>query len=378
MLAPAVAVALQVAAAVPSLDQTVRQGIERGVYPGAVVVVGRHDTVLVVRGYGHLTWSPSSAVPDPDSTLYDLASLTKVVATLPAIMVLVEEGTLQLDRPVRDYLPDFQGSGKDRVTVRHLLAHTSGLPAYRPFYRQAADAGAMRRLVMAEPLKYPAGGRVEYSDLNGILLGWVVEAVTGQRLDQFVRERVFLPAGMQQTGFRPPRAARYRIAPVGLWRGRPVAGEVHDQNAARLGGVSGHAGLFATGMDLARYAQLWLGEGRIGCSTLFRKETVAAFRQPAARGRALGWELRDAATSDNTGTQLSQAAFGHTGFTGTSLWIDPERDVFVVLLTNRVYAPRMRRSISQLKALRGKVADAAVALLKTLPPRKAASSRPAC
>ena len=157
-----------------------------------------------------------------------------------------------------------------------------------------------------------------------------------------------------------------------------MAGEVHDQNAARLGGVSGHAGLYATGMDLARYARLWLGEGRIGCTTLLRRETVAAFRQPAARGRALGWELRDGSTGDNAGTQLSGATFGHTGFTGTSLWIDPERDLFVVMLTNRVYAPRIRRSISQLKALRGRVADAAAALLETLPARKAAASRPAC
>lgn len=334
--------------------------------------------MLLARGYGHLTWSPRSAVPNPDSTLYDLASLTKVVATLPAVMLLVEEGTLQLDRRVQDYLPDFQGPGKDRVTVRHLLAHTSGLPAYRPLYRQAPDAGTMRRLVMAEPLRHPPGGRVEYSDLNAILLGWVVESVTGRRLDQFVRERVFLPAGMLQAGFRPPRAARYRIAPVGLWRGHPVAGEVHDQNAARLDGVSGHAGLYATGTDLARYAQLWLNEGRSGCTRLFRRETVAAFRRPAAGRRALGWELRDTATADNAGTQLSESTFGHTGFTGTSLWIDPEHDVFVVMLTNRVYAPRARRSISQLKALRGKVADAAVALSRTVPAREAAVSRPAC
>jgi len=378
MVVAALVAALQMDAAVQSLEQAVRQGIARGVYPGAVVVVGRHDTVLLAKGYGHLTWSATSPVPNPDSTLYDLASLTKVVATLPAVMALVESGALQLDRPVRQYLADFDGPGKDRVTVRDLLAHTSGLPAYRPFYRQAPDAATMRRLVMAEPLRAPPSRGVEYSDLNAMLLGWVVEAVAGTSLDVFVRERVFRPAGMHQTGFRPPRAARSRIAPVGLWRGHSVAGEVHDQNAARLGGVSGHAGLYATGADLARYAQLWLGRGRLGCNQLFRPETIETFWAPAAPGRALGWELRNGSSPDNSGTQLSAASVGHTGFTGTSLWIDPEQDVFVVMLTNRVFAPRIRRSISQLKAIRGQVADAALGLSKAARPGPAARGRPSC
>jgi CubicO group peptidase (beta-lactamase class C family) len=369
MLVSLLAVVFQAQTAVPSVDRAVQEGIARGVYPGAVVVVGRHDSVLLARGYGHLTWSARSAAPRPDSTLYDLASLTKVVATVPAVMLLVDRGKVQLDRPVDDYLPDFQGAGKEQVTVRMVLSHTSGLPPWRPFFRQARDAAAMRRMVMEEPLRWTPGRQVEYSDLNGMLMGWIVEAASGEPLDRFAHDQVFAPAGMSQTLYRPPRAAWRRAAPVGVWRGTPVAGQVHDQNAARLGGVSGHAGLFSTGADLARYAQVLLRGGRTpACSSLIRSETVARFTLPAAAGRGLGWELRDTTSADNTGTRLSPRTFGHTGFTGTSLWIDPERDWFVILLTNRVYAPRARHSIPLLKGIRGRVADAAAELLAGLPP----------
>lgn len=364
MFWPFVSFALQAAAPVSGIEHVIRDGIARGVFPGAVAVVGTSDTILLARGYGHLTWSTSGAAPRADSTLYDLASLTKVVAATPAVMLLVDAGAVQLDRPVQHYLADFRGTGKERVTVRQLLSHTSGLPAYRPFYREAHDAATLRRMVMEEPLRWAPGARVEYSDLNGMLLGWVVEAVSGERLDAFLRTRLFEPAGMTETRFRPARADWRRTAPVGVWRGTPVAGRVHDQHAERLGGVAGHAGLFSTGNDLARYAQLWLRGGRTAaCVPLFRPATVREFTRPASRGRALGWERRDTATADNAGTRMSARALGHTGFTGTSLWIDPERDLFVILLTNRVYAPRARGSIAELKAIRGRVADAAVELL---------------
>lgn len=372
---------LQVGSVSTSIDAAVRDGIARGVFPGAVVVVGTRDTVLLAKGYGHLTWSARSPVPDPDSTLYDLASLTKVVATTPAIMVLVQDGKVQLDRAVQDYLPDFRGSGKERVTVRNLLSHTSGLRADIPLYKDAADPAAARRLVMDEPLRWPPGRRVVYSDLNAMLLGWIVEAVSGESLDRFVHEQVFVPAGMGQTRFLPPRALWHRTAPVGTWHGTPVVGRVYDQNAARLGGVSGHAGLYSTGGDLARYAQILLRGGLTAqCRPLFRPETVALFARRAAGDRALGWELRDSTSSDNAGTLMSTVTYGHTGYTGTSLWIDPQRGLFVVVLTNRVNAPRARRSITRLKAIRGLVADGAVRLLDVLPPaaRARAVGAPAC
>ncbi len=358
----AVALTAQVSAA-GDVHREVLAGIATGVYPGAVVVIGRSDTVLLARGYGHLTWSASSPVPDPDSTLFDLASLTKVVATTPAAMRLVEAGRLQLREPVQRYLPEFTGQGKQDVTIAHLLYHTSGLRAYLPLHQRSADSAGASRLVLEEPLRWPPGTRTEYSDLNAILLGWIIERVSGRPLDEFAQAELFQPLGMAQTRFRLPRSVWKRAAPVGVWRGTPVGGTVHDQNAARLGGVAGHAGLFSTGRDVARCAQFLLNYGRAAdCRPILRPETVELFSRRVGTNRSLGFEMEDTTTADNSGRRLSRRAFGHTGFTGTSLWLDPEQDVFVIVLTNRVYAPRAARSITRLKEIRGRIADAAVDL----------------
>ena len=346
-----------------AIDRAVTDGIAGGVYPGAVVVIGTSRRVLLSRGYGHFTWDRSSAVPDPDSSLFDLASLTKVVATTAGAMALVDDGLLDLDRPVQAYVPEFLGPDKEQVTVRHLLEHRSGLRAFLPLNEQAADAATARSLVLSEPLRYRPGTHVEYSDLNAMLLGWVVEAAAGEPLDAFVHRRVFVPAGMSETRYLPARALRHRIVPVGLWRGHAIAGEVHDQNAARLGGVSGHAGLYSTGSDLARYAQLLLNGGLTGDSV--RVLSAGAVRHFTRRGpgnRALGWEMRNPEDDTGTGALLSLASFGHGGFTGTSIWIDPEQDLFVIVLTNRVFSPRTGRSVTKLKEVRAQTANAAVAL----------------
>ena len=349
--------------ATADLDRVITSGIQRGVFPGAAVVVGTRDSVLYARGYGHLTWSNASPVPDPGVTLYDLASLTKVVATTPAIMRLVERGSVSLDRAVAAYLPDFTGAGKEAVTVRNLLAHNSGLRAYLRLDTLARDAAGARAVVMGEPLRWKPGTHVEYSDLNAMLLGWIVEKVSGTPLDQFVAREVFTPLGFTETRFRPPRTEWGRVAPTGLWRGHSIAGEVNDQNAVRLGGVSGHAGLFATAAEVARYAQLWLRGGTtLGGTRVLQAETIAQFMTRQAGSRALGWELRDSTTADNWGRRLGPRTFGHTGFTGTSVWMDPDRSLFIVILTNRVYAPHNPRSIRRLKEIRGQVADAAVAI----------------
>ena len=359
--------------AAQQIDEAVSQGITSGVYPGAVVVAGTNNQILFARGYGHFSWSAESAVPDPDSTLFDLASLTKVVATTPAVMRLVEERELELDRPVHAYLPEFVGKGKERVTVRHLLEHRSGLRAFLPLNEQAKDREEARHLVLTEPLRWAPGSRVVYSDLNFMLLGWIVERISGTGLDAFAARHVYEPAGLNDTRFRPSRDMRARIAPVGIWRGHVIAGQLHDQNAVRLGGVSGHAGLYSTGRDLARYAQMFLGKGQASTGTrVFRPETVTMFTERTAEHRALGWEIRDTTSEDNTGALLSTAAYGHGGYTGTSIWIDPAHDLFVVVLTNRVFAPRTRRSISRLKAIRGKVADAAMRLRRESCSRDAA------
>ncbi len=346
-----------------AVDRIVEQGIAAGVFPAAVVVIGTDSRILHAKGYGHYAWSATSRVPDPDSSLFDLASVTKVVATTPAVMLEVQEGRLDLDRPVQHYLSGFTGVGKDAVTVRHLLEHRSGLRAFLPLNERASSAEEARNLVLTEPLQHPAGSRVVYSDLNAMLLGWVVEATSGERLDHLVSERIYPRIGLTSTGFEPPRSILSRIVPVGLWRGHVIAGELHDQNAVRLGGVSGHAGLYSTGMDLARFAQAILraGNGAPG-DNVFRQGVVWHFTRRGPGNRALGWEMRDTTSTDNAGSLLSASAYGHTGYTGTSIWIDPELDLFVIVLTNRVFAPRVRNSIAELKLLRGRVADAAVSL----------------
>ncbi len=226
-----------------TFDPLVAVGIAVGAYPGiAVLVVGRRDSVLFARGYGHLTWARTSPVPNPDSTLYDLASLTKVVATTTAVMLLVDRGRVRLDAPVATYVPAFDGPGTGGITVRELLTHTSGLRPTLPLFRQPDRAAALRVVHAAAPV-VPPGTRVIYSDLNGILLGEIVERVTGEPLDQFVAREVWAPLGLRRTLFRPPSPrCGAEIAPTGEWHGRPVGGVVNDQNAARLGGVLGPRG----------------------------------------------------------------------------------------------------------------------------------------
>ena len=352
-----------------TFDPVIEAGIRRGAYPGAAVVIGRHDRVLYARGYGRLMWSRSSPSVDPDSTVYDLASLTKVMATTTALMLLVERGTVRLDAPVTTYVPEFDAAGTASITVRELLAHTSGLRADLPDDELKAipDGPTLLARVIAQTPRFPPGTRVVYSDLNAILLGEIVRRVAGEPLAAFVAREVLAPLGLAQTGFHPAASERARIAPTGVWRGHPVAGVVNDPSAAKLGGVAGNAGLFATATDVARFAQFMLRQGAlVDGRRLVAAETVRLFTTPAANfghrseARALGWQaLPTGEQVSSAGTAFGPKSYGHTGWTGTSLWIDPDRDLFVVLLTNRAFAPRARRSFTVLKQVRGQVADAA-------------------
>ena len=361
------------------VDQVVESGIQRGIYPAAVLVIGRRDTVLYARGYGHLTWQPSSPVPRPDSTLWDLASLTKVVATTPAIMRLVEQHKVDLDHPVAGYLPRFTGGKKGQVTVRMLLDHTSGLPSYVEFFKLAATRDSALTLLYGTPLRRSPGASAEYSDLNFMLLGLIVAQVSGQPLDRFAGAEVFIPLGATNTMFDPPKAIHDRTVPTGQWHGHPSRGEVNDQNAVRLGGVSGHAGLFSTGLDLGSYARLWLGLGSLDGRKVFESSTARQFLAPTSTSgdRLLGWERRGRPGPDPVaaGTLLSDSAYGHTGWTGTEMWIDPSRDLFLVFLTNRSYDPRVNRSIRELRAVRSRLADA---IVRTVPGACRAEVSPAC
>ncbi|MGH7561644.1 MAG: serine hydrolase domain-containing protein [Gemmatimonadales bacterium] len=341
----------------------VERGIRRGLYPGAVLVIGRRDTILFARGFGKLTWSRKSARPSAWTTLWDLASLTKVVATTGVLAVLVDHGAVDLDAPVARYLPRFQGGGKELVTVRMLLQHTSGLRAYVPLHARASSREEAIDHLYAEPLARWPGSSAEYSDLNALLLGLLIESVTGEPLSRVATELVFDPLRMGFTTFMPLLPEKAIVAPSHSERGRPVPRVVDDANARRFGGVAGHAGLYSTGLDLAKYAQVWLRRGTLPAGPWVSRETVAEFLTPTPAGgsRLLGWDSpeRDTGKPSVFGRLTSPSAFGHTGWTGTLLWIDPDRDLFLIFLTNRSLDPRRRNSITALRDLRAEVSDLA-------------------
>jgi CubicO group peptidase (beta-lactamase class C family) len=312
------------------IDDVVLRGIGAGGFPGAAVIVARHGGIVWERGYGTLDWRSNAAV-DAERTMYDLASLTKIVATTAATMVLVDRGKLQLDERVTHYLPAFRGGMKDQVTIRDLLTHRSGLPAGRDMPRGASVESA-RNAVLATSLVRAPGSEYEYSDLGMDVMGFVIERVTHQPLDQFLRRAVYTPLGMRSTMFRPDASLRARIAPTET----PVArGEVHDPMARALGGVAGNAGLFSTASDLAVFAQLMLDGGVAGSTRLFADSIAREFTKPGPGWRGLGWQTCPG--DGSCGHYLSTRAFGHTGFTGTSMWIDPERDLVVIVLTNWIH-----------------------------------------
>lgn len=346
-----------------AVDAAVRQGIARGVYPGAVVVIGRADTILYAKGYGRFTWSKASATPDPDSTLWDLASLSKVLGTASAMAVLAADKRVDLDAPVGRYLPEFSGEGKENVTVRMLLDHTSGLPAYARLYQAATSSAAIAKL-FSIPLQRAVGKTSIYSDLNAMLAGLVIERVSGQSLDTFARSAVFAPLGMHATTYRPAASDKVRVVPTSLLRGRVMAGVVNDENARRLGGVAGHAGIFSTGMDVARFAQSWLKVTPLSSPWADGSTLLQFFqRTPQSGSRALGWDTPEVVAAGGPsvfGDCASESTFGHTGWTGTELWIDRENDLFLVFLTNRSFSPRTTgSSFTQLRLTRAKVSDAA-------------------
>ena len=342
------------------IDHVVERGIRAGGYPGASVVVGRRGAAVWQKGFGKLSWEKGSSAVTARRTIYDLASLTKVIGTTTALMVLYDEGKIHLDDPASRYIPAFSGGSKDQVTIRMLLEHRSGLPADRDLWRLAHTPDEARATVIATPLVCEPGRCYEYSDLGADILGFIVEAASGERLDLFLQHKVWGPLGMTETFFRPADSLRTRIAPteVAPPRGYPLQGEVHDENAYALGGVAGHAGLFSTVSDLAVFAQMMLDGGQYGGTRILADSTVAMFTKRAAGTRALGWDT--CGGSGSCGKYLNEDAYGHTGYTGTSMWIDPDRDMFVVLLTNRVHEAKAKRPAKVIADVRADLADAAV------------------
>jgi beta-N-acetylhexosaminidase len=336
------------------VDSLIEAAIAARAFPGGQLVVGTTEGVLHARAYGHLTYD-SAAAPVTLETIYDVASVSKVVATTTIVMRLVEEGRLDLDAPVARYVPDFAANGKADVRVRNLLLHNAGLAAWRPYYTFIRDARALRDTVLAERLEYIPGTRTVYSDLGMITLAEVITRITGERLDTLARRWIFDPLAMHATMYTPADSLRERIAPTEvdtIWRRRLVHGDVHDETAALMGGVTGHAGLFSTAPDLARFARMILTGGAVDGTRIVRAETIDAFTRRAHPGttRALGWDTKSSMGS-SAGRYFSSHAFGHTGFTGTSIWIDPETGIYVLLLTNRVHPTRNNRALLPLRAV---------------------------
>jgi len=389
-----------------SVRAVLTRGLADSAFPAAYAVIGNARGVYASMGIGALNamdgrpapvdsnGTPlangrpeAPVIPTPtlvtDSTVWDLASLTKVIATTSAIMQLVGEGRVQLDTPAARYLPQWNAPGAELVTVRHLLTHSAGLPAWRPLYKEAWSAEeAMQQVYGTVPDTAP-GVRYVYSDLGFILLGEIVREVSALPLDSYVMSKVFLPMGMRETRFLPSALWRTRTAPTEIdpWRQRQLRGEVHDENAFQLGAVAGHAGLFSTARDLTRFAQTLLRDG-VAVSDAARADSVRVLDGPTLRTfetrqtmagshRALGWETPTGTNS--AGRRLTPSAFGHTGFTGTSLWIDPAQDLFILLLTNRVNPTRQRQGIAR---VRTSLADAVVgAISVTAPPLSAGTLR---
>jgi CubicO group peptidase (beta-lactamase class C family) len=343
-----------------AIERVVNRGIKAGGYPGAAVIVGRKGSTVLEEGFGTLSWNDPQDPVDPHRTLYDIASLSKVVGTTTAMMILYDEKKIDLDTPVVRYLPTFGGGLKDNVSIRQLLTHTSGLPAGRDIYRIAHSPIEARAALLSTPLDYPPGQRYVYSDLGADVLGLIVEVVAGETLDRFLSRRVFQPLGMAQTFYRPADSVKYRTAPTSVDppRGYPIRGEVHDENAWAMGGVSGHAGLFSTASDLALFAQMMLNGGEYNGVEIISKPTVELFTKRAFGHRALGWDTADG--DFGSGKYLGPNAYGHTGFTGTSIWIDPDRQMFMILLTNRIHAAKAKRPAKVISDVRADLSDAAV------------------
>jgi len=359
--------------------------IERRELPGAVVLVGRTDEVLYHRAFGRRAVQPA---PEPmtEDTIFDLASLTKVVATTTSVMQLVEEGRIRLRDPVVRFIPEFGAHGKDAITIQQLLTHTSGLPPDLPLEEEFHGIEeAIRRVADLAP-SAPAGEKFVYSDINFFLLGDIVRRVSGERLDAYAHEHVFAPLRMDETRFLPPEAWQPRIAPTE--RCRPLAwpcsdpsapflrGIVHDPTARRMDGVAGHAGLFSTAADLSRFCRMLIHKGELEGARVLSPASVERMTAPSTPAgmkdvRGLGWDI-DSSYSSNRGDLFRVgASFGHTGFTGTSLWIDKASGGYVVFLSNRVH-PDGKGDVTP---LRGRVATIAAAALSIAP--AAASRHPA-
>jgi len=330
------------------IDKIMNGAVKDSAFPGGVVVVGYKGKILYEKAFGHFTYDEKSTPMTLDA-MFDMASVTKVVATTSAAIMLYDEGKFNLDDKVTKFFPDFN-KGKENVTIRNLLLHNSGLTAFVPFYKKLKTPEQVWDSIRHIKPEYPTGSKYVYSCLNMITMQKIVEKITGKTMDVFLHERLFGPLGMKRTMFNPPDELKKQCAPTEIdnyWRKMTMQGAVHDEAAYLLGGVSGNAGLFSTGPDLAIFCQMMLNKGYYNGKQYFKASTVEEWtkKQTSQSSRGLGWD-----TNENGETaaykHFSFTTFGHTGFTGTSIFMDKERDLFAIILTNRVYPTRENNKIT--------------------------------
>ncbi|MEZ6087298.1 MAG: serine hydrolase domain-containing protein [Pirellulaceae bacterium] len=346
------------------IDDVVDDGIRRGNMPGCVVCIGYRGNIVWLKAYGDRQVEPERE-PMTTDTVFDLASLTKPIATATSVMLLAERGAIEVDAPVSKYLPDFVSHGKDTITIGQLLTHQSGLiPDNALSDYTDGERQAMQRIRELD-LRSTPGTKFAYSDVGFIVLGDLVRSVSGESLGDFTATNLFEPLGMVETGFLPDEVLRKRAAPTQQRDGKPMRGEVHDPRAFLLGGVAGHAGLFSTAEDLAKFAQMLINGGELetsaGTKRIMDETTVrqmTARRQVSSGWRTFGWDAQSPYSS-NRGDLFSDEAFGHGGFTGTAIWIDPPQEMFVIFLSNRVH-PDGKGSVN---SLAGRIATLAAAAI---------------
>lgn len=349
-----------------SVDSLVLKGIENRYFPGAQLLIGTKDEILYFKSYGYFTYENDSKAVDNNS-MFDIASLTKVTATTPAIMLLFDLGKLKLEDKVIEYIPEFNNNGKENITVQNLLLHNSGLKDWLPFYKYCKNKDELLKTIYKISLDYKTGNKFVYSDLNFILLGVIVERITGKSLDEFCKEYIFTPNEMSSTMFNPPDEMRSDILPTEkdeYWRKRQIQGEVHDESAAVMGGVSGNAGLFSNAKDLYKYTRTLLTKSYETKSTvkplkdpvLFNKSTIDLFTTKFTitgyeNTRAFGWDTKPLPTNSRPpcGEVISDNCFGHTGYTGTSIWCDKDKNIIIIFLTNRIYPSRNNNGIKEIR-----------------------------
>ena len=334
------------------VEKVIAKAINDKAFPGAVVLIWKDNKTRYEKAYGNFTYEKDSKKVTTN-TIYDLASLTKVVATTTATMICYDRKLFSLDDKVVKYIPEFGVNGKENITIKNLLLHNTGLPAWKKFYERDLKYDEVLDEIYSSELEYETGSKMVYSDLGIITLGKIIEKVCGKPLDVFCNEEIFIPLKMETTFYNPENAIKKFCAPTEIdnyWRNKTLQGEVHDETSAMLNGIAGHAGLFSVASDIAKLMAVLMNDGKLDGKQFIDKNTIKLFttKYSDQSSRALGWDTKSE-TGSSAGDFFSPNSFGHTGFTGTSIWVDPERNLFVVFLTNRVYPTRDNPKIQKVR-----------------------------